>query len=439
MLARAAALPRAALRQEALARGLLLFLLLSALQSFAFFTFNVRTSRVGLWDATYTYWHDHGFFASGGVIYFAGRAYQDVPGWQSTSSEFGVYRNAAAGSLAPIYFLQTVSRALTGSVEPWIEPLWGLLIMTLGATFLALLVSDMLRALEFGGTESVTLGLLAGAAFQNFAPNLNVVAYPEPTTIGINLMIAMVFLVNRLAGAVELHRRRLLRVIGVLAFSWALVDMPPLPVFFLVAMALSLFFSKDLPLDWREFVRWFVLPVVAALALFAAQQAYVQLVLHVEWTGSSMLYRMGLTEGRGLSHDEVFSRGRDGRYAWKWFFEGSVGALVFSAGWLFRRRTKEGAEVRPFTATYARVFALVIILASTYLFDLAVFSNHVIIHPYMFDPYIYLPCVLALFVLFVAALRQLGLQSRTIAHAYVLMTTLLLWTDWQNYVGHREL
>jgi len=425
-------------RRQTLARALLFLAVLGGLQLFTWEAFNARSARPGLWSPTYEYWDRHGFFATGGLIYFKGQGYAHLQGWHAPRDEYGLYRNAPAGSLAPVQLLRTVARALTGTAPDWLEGLWGLLMVTLGATLLSLLCWDVLRAQGFADREASLLALLPGAAYLSFAPILNVAAYVEPTTVGINLLIGLAFLLNRLS-AEPAARARGLRGIAVLSFCWASVDMPPMPVFFLAAAALSLALSRDLGLEWPELGKYLVAPVAAALGLFVLQQLFASLSLDMDWTGSNVLYRMGLSAGSKLGHEQVFTYAREGRYQWKWPFEVSVAALVLTVGWHELQRRKEQGQLSAPTASFGRALALVLVMALVYVLEFAVFSNHVIMHPSMFDPYAYLPCLLAAFVLLASALRRIGFAGPSLVHLYVALTALLVWSDWQKYVANPQL
>ena len=77
-------------------------------------------------------------------------------------------------------------------------------------------------------------------------------------------------------------------------------------------------------------------------------------------------------------------------------------------------------------STLARMFG-------TYFLMFATFSQLVIIHPYIYDLYLLLPCVLASFVVAPIVLRRITGNETLWVFLYANFAYLYIWMSWRDY------
>ncbi len=320
-------------------------------------------------------WKQHGYFASYGLL---------VP----TSDPHRLYRSWPGDFMLPSYVL-----VLVGGFDWRALGLYQLLVSLLAASLLALLAYRL--AIRAGVKPLHAFVLAVGLEMVQFTFPGNVTIFWGMTAQMMWLVFALLFLLIE-ERAVESRTRRMEICEAVLVFAMVRVQYVYAMMFLAVYVAV-LFVMRDERPSLSRIVRTIVVPAVAALVIFAGQLTLAKYDPDVKLFGSRFLYRTGLDGDGELYGDHLdIAFGRDfiraespgnRQYLFRWpvlFFAGALSVIAALIAYL-RDRIPRMAIV-----------ALITLLGA-YVLHAAVFSQLVALHPYLFDPVLVPPLILALF------------------------------------------
>lgn len=346
--------------------------------------------------AIVTHWMRDGYFATHGLL-------NAVPG------ETRLYRWSSGAYFATSLIVERLWIGVTGRYS------WRLL--ALHNVFVALVVSALFGVLAFRFARRLGLeqlhaaALAAGAQMVQFTFPDNVALYWQNRPHVWWLLFALCFFLAEEEG------RPLMQALAVFAMTYMEFIYA---TFFLAAYAATVLLLRDERPPLRPLAKLLAVPWAAAMALFALQR----LGIH-DLAGSAFLYRTGLDGDAALyrTHlDIAFGRAivrRQQTYLFHWpvlFVCGAAAALA-SFGAYLRGRAPRAIAVPLFS------------LLGAYVLYAAVFSQHVAMHPYLFDTMLATPLIAALFVV-VPALAEAATEHRGV---FVLIAAIAAaWTSMVN-------
>jgi hypothetical protein len=359
---------------------------------------NVGTHRVSL---EMRHWLDDGYFASYGLLVPTPDAHV-VYRWSS-----GVYK--VSGFLAEKLWI-----GITGRYS------WPLLAMHNEA--IALLISALLALLAFRlamriGVEPMqAMALAVATQMVQFTFPESLSLYWEMISQAFWLLPAIAFLL------LEETPFRKPRLQALMVFAMTYVDFMLTLAFLAAYIATVLLLREE-----RRRLRWLLVAWAAAMALYATQVLFAKYDPAVQLVGSRFLYRTGL-DGDAMFYGthldialgrDVVRAGRLGnpKYLFHWptlFFSGVIAVLIALLAYVRGR------------APRITLVSLSSLLGAYVLFA-AVFSQLVVLHPYLFDIVLAAPLILALF----AILPALAETYTRNSGAIVLVT--LLCAAWLSF------
>ncbi|HXH39928.1 MAG TPA: hypothetical protein VNN08_14960 [Thermoanaerobaculia bacterium] len=339
-------------------------------------------------------WLDHGYFASYGLI------------WPTPDQKI-IYRSFSGGFMISSFLAEKVWMAMTGKYSWRLVALHNEIVALLIAALLGLLAYRLARRLGAEPLHAFVLGVAVEMVWFTFPDNLAGFWRMSEHEYSGFASIGFLLLEER---ALDGRRTRLLTALQALAiFALTYIECIIGTMFIAAYVAAVLLLREERPPLKRLFVM-LLLPWMCAMAVFGieligarneSRRTGVQLV------GSRFLYRSGL-DGDAMFYGDhldiaygrdIVRTGRPGNpqylFRWEWLFIGGVVSVLATLAAYVRRR-----------APRIMVVALAA-LVGTYLLYAAVFSQAVVLHPYLFDVLLATPLILALFAIVPALVESL--------------------------------
>ena len=314
---------------------------------------------------------------------------------RSPADKVEIYRSASGGYMVSAFILQKIYVAVNGHYSWKLVAIHNELVALLFSALAGLLAYRVARRLGLEPVLAFTAGASVLSVILTFPANL--MLYWEMSAQAYWLLFAILFLVIE-ERCMDDRRTRLLTILQAVA-AFLMTYMEHIAgLAFVFVMGIGILLLHRNRETWRRFLWLALAPAIAAAALYELQLAgAAKLFPNSTFTGSTFLFRSGL-DGESLyygDHLDIAARrdvargnwpvNRQYLFRWKWvFILGVVATIVMIAAHLLRRI--------PIIALDA-----VLRLAGTWLVYAAVFSQAVVIHPYLYDVLLFAPLVIALF------------------------------------------
>ena len=341
-------------------------------------------------EFTISHWLKHGYFASGGM---AARPWPKPPGYH-------FHRSSTGGRMIPGFLVEKVFSTFTGRYSWRLLALHNQLVMLLVSALFALLGFRL--ATRFGLAPHHAFTLAVSLLIVNFTFPDNLAIFWGTTGREWILAFAFIFLLleERAWRENGPGRTRAITILQALcAFAVTYVGYVEGGAFLVSYAVATLVLTGGGKATVKRLLLTCALPVIAALAIYGAQLRYVRVAYpDVPVYGSAFLFRTGLdgsTEYYGDHLDIAYRRdvarsnfAKNGEFLfkWRWLFFAGVTAFVIALIGAMRGRV-------PTLSVLA-----VLSLLGSYLLTATVFSQAVVIHPYLYDVLLFTPLVLALFI-----------------------------------------
>jgi len=332
-----------------------------------------------------TRWIDEGYWHFAGLLVLSSR---DQPP--------EVYRSSTGGYLLTGYFVEKLFHAFSGRYSWRLLAIHNEFIAAVTAALLGLLGFRLGRRLGL----PVLFAFLCGAALQGvhftFPDNLSL--YWEMTAQAMWLLFAVLFFLLEERG--DRRGRTPRQTVAQAACVFAMVYMEfVLGVAFVVSFVLTSLVLRNDGREWRRFALVAALPAICALVIFKGQLATAGARFgEPAISGTPPLARSGLDgDVRYYTTHLDIAFGRD---VPRRNFQYNR-ALLFTWTWLFFLGT---ASLLAGMVAFARgrapslIAVTLVTLAGAWVVLAAVFSQAVVIHPYLYDVVLATPLMLALFV-----------------------------------------
>jgi hypothetical protein len=369
-------------------RGWLVALFLATGLALLAFSWNTVHRHSGAtWSATggpnqshdvIRYWLEHGYFSTYGLHVTDGKT---------------IYRWSSGAFMVTGFLTQKLAVAFTGKPDWRLLALHNQCVALLVATLLALLAYRLARHFGLSAFHAALLGVCTQAVHFTFPGNLAL--YWEMTAQSFLLIPALSFLLL-------LEKRPVWRAAA--AFFVVYVEFIT-GTMFLLAYAATVLVPREERPPLKRLAKMLLVPWLAALALHGLQLAGAKLDGRAT-VGSSFLYRTGLDgdamfygDHRDIAYKrDVIRAQRPGnkQYLFRWpglFFAGCAAVLALLAAVILNR---------------APHLTLVILgtLLGAYVLLAAVFSQAVMLHPYLNDVLLVTPLILAPFAMLPALVES---------------------------------
>jgi hypothetical protein len=380
-------------RERSLPLALLFFGLGAVILAFAYATVHRRTldeltasSMSEREQSEISYWINHGYFNSGGLLVRFGPTGAPV-----------FYRSATGGTQLSGFVLEKLYSLATGRMSRRLLKLHNEVVVLLTSTLLALLAFRLARRLGAEKFHAFVLAFALQAVYFTFPNNLN--EFWELSSRATWLLAACVFLLIEESRG-EPPARRTLVAQAVAAFALTYFDYVSGVAFILSYTIVTLLLGRSAR-ELKRFVLVAIVPMLLALGVYRAQIAWVH-VQHpqADVQGSDFLFRTGLdgaTTYYGTHLDIAYGRkvalanynepARPYIFRWKWLFFAGTAAVLAMMLLAISRRVPDA------------VMLPLLSLLGSYLLLAAMFSQLVVIHPFYFDVMLFTPLMLALLVL----------------------------------------
>jgi hypothetical protein len=350
-----------------------------------------------------TYWLDHGYFRSYGLL-----VRPSIPG-----PGFHYYKSSTGGHLVTGFLAEKIYRGITGKFSWRLlavhNQIWTLMV----AVAIGLLGFRLAQQLGSRPLHALMMALCIEVVHFTFPDNLAL--YLEMNGRPYFLFFAVVFLLLE-ERSTKGRTRALMIAQAVAGFFLVYMEYIAGAAFIVSFVILTLLLGRGrAPL--KRLVLTAFLPMILAFGVFGMQRALAR-AGGVPTSGSEFLFRTGLDGSSQYYGDHLdiaygrdlvrlnFAHNRPYLFRWKWLFFAGVTALLTVL----------------FLAMKGRVATLAVIsllsLLGSYLLQAALFSQAVMIHPYLFDLLLFTPLVLALFVVAPALIESMT-EQRGIALAVV--------------------
>ena len=331
------------------------------------------------------YWLEHGYFNSGGITVRT-----------SPTGSLYFYTSSPGGFLISTYLVEKVYSTVRGRYSWRLQALHNQILTLLTAALLGVL--GVRIATRFGSPPLHALFLGGAIVILHYTFPAVLAEFWEVTGREFFLLFAAVFLLIEIR--IEERRTRFLVLAqAVSAFLLTYMEYIAGLAFIASYVVIAMVLQGDRA-TLKRAVMTCVLPAVLAVGVFGAQRSWVNVRYpDIPKEGSTFLFRSGLDGSATyyISHLDIaygrkharanFPPNQEHLFRWKWMFFAGTAALLVSLIAAMRGRVPQTAIV-----------ALLSLLGS-YLLYAAVFSQAVVIHPYLYDIMIYTPLVFALCVI----------------------------------------
>ncbi len=365
------------------------------------------------------YWLDYGYFSVAGLSV------------RGTADKPYVYSSSTGGSLISGFVVATLYSAVTGRDSWRLLAVHNLLVLLLTSSLIGLLGFRLALRAGTPPFHALILGASVQIAHFTFPDNLDLVW--EITGRVWWLAFAAIFLLLE-ERALETRSRALMIAEAASVFLLVYMEFIAGLTFIASYAAITLILTSDL-IVWRRLVLSCVLPVVLALGLFTGQKTWMTMMRpDMPQDGSTFLFRTGLdgstqyyqdhrdiAYGRHVARADWPERSRATLFYWRWLFMAGTAALLTML---------VAATMRAVVPPIA-VIAVTSLLGA-YVLYAALFSQSVVIHPYLYDVMLFTPLALALFVVTPAFI-----ESRARRKGIVVVVVLFL-AAWVAMVNMRD-
>ena|SRR2546428_1362884 len=361
---------------------------------------------------TITYWNDHGYFASGGVINLVAPPGSPAPRM--------FYRTSTGAYMISGYLLEKTAFLTTGTYRWRLLAIHNSILMMLTAALIALFAYRLLARIGLERRYALVFAVGTLAVYITFPDVL--AQYWELSAHAAAIPFAILFLLlDDLQSSGQ--KRQILEAIRIAAAFGVTYFEFIFGTFFLLSYCAVVLLRDASRERVRELVFKALLPAAAALILFQGQLALVR-ITHpdVPFTGSEFMFRTGFDGSTVYYHgheDILYGRNVARRnfpanraFLFRWpslFIAGALAAgFVVSAGAV-------NDPLRPLLT--------ILPLMGAYVIYAALFSQAVVIHPYYYDILIATPLMIALFA-FAPALLEMRFQTRGVVTLITMLAAL---------------
>jgi hypothetical protein len=352
-----------------------------------------------------TYWLEHGYFNSGGLLV-------------STSATKPVffYRSSTGGVYLTGFLVEKVYSLFTGRYSWRLMALQNQVFLLFTSTVLALLGYQLARRLGAHPLHALTLAICVQAVYFTFPANQ--MTYWEMSARIPWLLFVCVFLLMEVR-CLDGRTRALSIAQALAAFALTYMEFVAGITFVVSYAVVSILLSAD-PRPWKRVVLTSIVPMLLALFVYQGQLTLVR-VLHPEipMEGSEFMFRTGLDgsaqyytdhrdifERRDVIRAASFPKAGPWLFRWNWLFFAGTAAVVGILALAMR------GKVSPI------VLVSLLSMLGAYLLYASFFSQAVFIHPWLYDVMLFTPLVLALLVIAPALVENVT-EHRGIAVAAV--------------------
>lgn len=346
-----------------------------------------------------SHWMNDGYF------HYAGLMARDP-------TDGSVYRTSTGAYMVSLLLVQRFYSAATGHYGWELAALHNVFVSLVLASLAGLLTFRLTRRLGLPPRLAFVSGAMVVMLLFTFPDNLAL--YWEMTSQAYWAVFAIVFLLLQERCADGRRTRNLTIAQAASAFVMTLME-PISALAFFASIGLAMLMLEQQPGEWKRFALLAVLPFIAAMVLFGVQRKVADARFPADaFTGSDLIFRSGLDgDARyyGNHLDIAFGRdparknwsvNREHLFRWKWvFLLGTVATLAIVAAYIAGRAPRLLVEA-------------LAALTGAWLLYAAVFSQALVIHPYLYDVLLYIPLAIALFALLPALAESLTRRTGAI-------------------------
>jgi hypothetical protein len=329
-----------------------------------------------------------------------------------------IYRTSSGGPMLSAFVLQKLHVMVFGHYSWRLIAIHNQGVVLILSALLGLLAYRLTRRIGLDARRACVAGAAVVGVVFTFPDNLAL--YWEMSGQAYALLFATVFLLleERRVDAPGTLPHSILQAIA--AFLMAYMEKIA-ALAFIAALAATLLVLEPRRGAWRRFLLLALVPCVLAVALHGLQLYGASMRFpDMEMSGSTFMFRSGL-DGESLyylDHLDIAWRrdlarmnwpaNRDALFRWPWVFVlGTLSTLAVFAAYVARRGPRIAVEV--LTA-----------LIGAWALYAAVFSQSVVIHPYLYDVLLFAPLAVALFAVAPAILESLTRRTGAILLVVVL-------------------
>lgn len=340
------------------------------------------------------YWIDYGYLSSGGLLV-----------WKTPTTPLMFYRSSTGGMQLSGYFVENLYAAITGRYSWRLLAIHNQVVTLLAALVLGLLGFRVATRMGVKPLHALAIAVAMQAVHFTFPDNLFV--YFEMSARIPMLFFAGVFLLLEEA-SIDRRTRALTVAQGLAAFALTYMEHVAGLAFIVSYFVVSLLLGGER----RQFKRLLlvsIFPMLMALGVYANQLSWMRYLRpEAPMIGADFASRSGFDGSTAMYVDHLdIARKRDlaranwpapnnaHLFRWKWLFFAGTAALV----WVLI------AAMRGRVAPVAVVAALS--LLGSYLLYAGIFTQAVIIHPYLYDVLLFTPLAFALFAVLPALVESM--------------------------------
>lgn len=346
-----------------------------------------------------SHWLNEGYFHYAGML-------NRTPGTES------IYRTSTGGYMVSGFIVEKLYSLVFGHYSYRLLALHNQIVSAILSALAGLLSYRLARRFDLEPLLAFTAGAAVVAVVFTFPDNLDL--YWEMSAQAYGLLFALVYLLIEERSVDLPSRPRGLLLAQATAVFLMTVMEGIVALGFVVSVAATLALVRR-ERSWKRFVLVVALPCVVAILLHQLQrQVAATLFPDAPKTGSSMLWRTGL-DGESVYYSDHLDIARRDRargnwppqnraylFRWKWVFVlGVASTLAVLIAFIRGRAPRIALET--LTA-----------LAGSWLLYAAIFSQSVVIHPYLYDVLLFTPLCIALFAIAPSLLESLTRRTGAI-------------------------
>jgi hypothetical protein len=360
-----------------------------------------------------TYWLEHGYFKSGGLLV-------------STSAAQPVffYRSSTGGVYLSGFLVQKVYSIFTDRYSWRLMALHNQIFLLITSALLGLLGFQLARLLGAIPLHAMALAISLEAVHFTFPDNL--MTYWEMSSRIPWLLFACIFLLLEVR-SIEARSRALSITQALSAFALTYMEFIA-GIAFVVSYVIATILLNPRSSPWKRLLTTSIIPMCLALVVYKGQLKWVEMQFpEIPMTGSEFMFRTGfdgspkyyvdhldIVTRRDVIQAAVFPKAGPWLFRWKWLFIAGTATLIGILFLAMRDRVR------------MTVVVSILSLLGSYLLYAAFFSQAVFIHPYLYDVMIFAPLMLALFVIGPSLIER-ATENRGIA--VVAIVFLAIWVS----------
>ncbi len=361
-----------------------------------------------------SHWLDEGYFHYVGVL-------------NRSPDAIGVYLNSTGGYMVSGFVVEKLYSSIVGHYSYRLLALHNQIVSMIVSALAGLLSYRLARRFHLESRLAFTAGAAVVIVLFTFPDNLDL--YWEMSAQAYGLLFALLYLVieERSIDLVK-RSRAILLAQGATVFLMAVME-GIFALGFVASVGATLAILRR-DGSWKRFLVVVVLPCIAALVLYQLQMKTAAARFpNAPNSGSRMIWRTGL-DGESVYYGDHLDiakrrdvarinwpRNREYLFRWTWvFILGVVSTLIVLVAFTRGRAPRIAVE------TLAA-------LTGSWLLYAAIFSQSVVIHPYLYDVLLFTPLCIALFAIAPALLESL--TSRTGAILLVIVFSAIWYSLFQ--------